>query len=258
MKHSSNNIGRTRRSRRSAKTSPNAKVQAQNFAPLQSPHSAPTPAPAQKRRHPRQGRARTPKAPVQTQNFASLQPAKRAHISKSAPHKPRLHQPAKKPHNYAFIDSQNVNRSVRAQGWNLDWKEFRRHLQMKYNVDKALLFIGFIAGNEALYDELKLAGFTVVFKPTVEIHGKDGEVTVKGNVDTDLVLHAMIEQDNYEGAVIASGDGDFHSLAKHLQTRGKLANVMVPDARRYSTLLNDFEDTLVSMSESREELKVKA
>jgi uncharacterized LabA/DUF88 family protein len=166
--------------------------------------------------------------------------------------------PKKRAHNYAFIDSQNVNRSVRAQGWNLDWKEFRRHLQMKYNVDKAMLFIGFVAGNEPLYDQLKKAGFTVVFKETVEIRGRDGEVTVKGNVDTDLVLHAMIEKDHYDGAVIASGDGDFHSLAKHLQTRGKLANVMVPDARRYSKLLNEFEDTLVAMSEAKEELKVKA
>lgn len=164
----------------------------------------------------------------------------------------------RKPHNYAFIDSQNVNRSVRAQGWKLDWKEFRRHLQMQYNVDKALLFIGFVAGNEPLYDELKRAGFTVIFKETIEIRGKDGEVTVKGNVDTDLVLHAMIEKDNYEGAVIASGDGDFHSLAKHLKTRGKLAKVMVPDARRYSHLLNDFEENLVALSEAREELKVKA
>jgi hypothetical protein len=173
--------------------------------------------------------------------------------------RPNLRVPAKpRPHNYAFIDSQNVNRSVRAQGWKLDWKEFRRHLQTQYNVDKALLFIGFVAGNEPLYDELKKAGFTVIFKPTVEIHGKDGETTVKGNVDTDLVLHAMIEQDHYDGAVIASGDGDFHSLAKHLKTRGKLANVMVPDARRYSTLLNDFEDDLVSISESKETLRRKA
>lgn len=161
-----------------------------------------------------------------------------------------------RPHNYAFIDSQNVHKGIRKQGWTLDWKEFRRHLQMQYNVDKALLFIGYVEGNDALYDELKKAGFTVIFKPTTS-HEKDGETIVKGNVDTDLVLHAMIEKDHYDGAVIASGDGDFHSLAKHLKNEGKLANVMVPSRRRYSTLLKEFDENIVAMDEMRAEVGVK-
>lgn len=162
-----------------------------------------------------------------------------------------------RPHNYAFIDSQNVHKGIQKQGWELDWKQFRRHLQMKYNVDKAMLFIGFVPGNEPLYDELRLAGFTVVLKPTVSIHDKDGNTTVKGNVDTDLVLHAMLEKDHYDGAVIASGDGDFHSLAKHLKSRGKLANVMVPSGRKYSTLLKEFDDQVVKMDEMRKEIGTK-
>jgi hypothetical protein len=30
-----------------------------------------------------------------------------------------------KPNNYAFIESQNVNLSIQAQGWRLDWMRFR-------------------------------------------------------------------------------------------------------------------------------------
>ena len=161
----------------------------------------------------------------------------------------------KRPRNYAFIDSQNVTRGLRAQGWRLDWKEFRRHLQQEFNVEKALLFIGFIPGNEPLYDELKRAGFTVIFKPTTTIE-KNGEMVTKGNVDTDLVLHAMLEHDNYDGAVIASGDGDFHSLAKHLKGEGKLANVMVPSGKRYSHLLDDFPKEIVEMDGMRSALSV--
>lgn len=170
-------------------------------------------------------------------------------------HAPKARAP--RPHNYAFIDSQNVHKGVSQQGWQIDWKQFRRHLQMRYNVDKAMLFIGFVEGNEPLYDELRLAGFTVVLKPTVAIHDKDGNTTVKGNVDTDLVLHAMLEKDHYDGAVIASGDGDFHSLAKHLKNSGKLANVMVPSRRKYSTLLKEFDDRVVPMDDMRKEIGVK-
>ncbi|RLC33594.1 hypothetical protein DRH14_04610 [Candidatus Shapirobacteria bacterium] len=50
------------------------------------------------------------------------------------------------------------------------------------------------------------AGYILVFKPTLEIK-KQGKVTVKGNVDAELVLHTMIELNNFDKAIIVSGDG---------------------------------------------------
>lgn len=41
-------------------------------------------------------------------------------------------------------------------------------------------------------------GYVLVFKPTLEL--PDG--TVKGNVDTELVLHAMIQYKNYDKAIL--------------------------------------------------------
>ena len=156
--------------------------------------------------------------------------------------------------NYAFIDSQNVNKGILKQGWKLDWKQFRQHLKQQYNVDKALLFIGFVPGNEPLYDELKRAGFSLVFKPTTS-HKEHGKTVIKGNVDTDLVLHAMLERDHYDRAVIASGDGDFHSLATQLQKEGKLAQVVVPDGKNYSRLLNDFQPKIAPLNRFRGRLE---
>jgi hypothetical protein len=172
------------------------------------------------------------------------------------PGKRRQAPQKRRPHNYAFIDSQNVNKGITAQGWKLDWKQFRSLLQTQYNVDKALLFIGFVAGNEPLYEELENAGFALVFKPTTS-HQEDGKTVIKGNVDTDLVLHALLERDHYDRAVIASGDGDFHSLAKHLQGTGKLAQVMVPDGNRYSHLLNEFQSKIAPMNRLRSRLEKK-
>ncbi|MDD4894999.1 MAG: hypothetical protein PHW54_06800 [Candidatus Omnitrophica bacterium] len=42
--------------------------------------------------------------------------------------------------NYAFIDSQNLNLSIRDQGWALDFKRFRKYLEDKYGVTKAFIF----------------------------------------------------------------------------------------------------------------------
>ncbi len=51
----------------------------------------------------------------------------------------------KKPqNNYAFIDSQNLNLSIREQGWILDFGKFRTYLKDKYGVVKAFIFIGYV------------------------------------------------------------------------------------------------------------------
>jgi uncharacterized LabA/DUF88 family protein len=138
--------------------------------------------------------------------------------------------------NYAFIDSQNLNLSVKDQGWRLDNKRFRRYLADKYGVAKAFLFLGFIATQQSFYTALQEYGYILVFKPTLEL--PDGKV--KGNVDAELVLHAMIEWDNYQKAVIVTGDGDFHCLVEHLKRKGKLGKLLIPNRHKYSALLRKF------------------
>lgn len=137
------------------------------------------------------------------------------------------------PNNYAFIDSQNLNLSIRRAGWILDFARFRVYLKEKYNVSKTFLFIGFVKENEKLYAFLKHAGYSCIFKPTLEY--KDG--TTKGNCDAELVLHTMIEFKNFERAVIVSGDGDFYCLVDYLKKQKKLEQILIPNEKCYSALL---------------------
>jgi len=144
----------------------------------------------------------------------------------------------KKLNNIAFIDSQNLNLGVRSQGWILDWRKFRQYLRNKYAVEKAYLFIGQVAGNEALYAYLQECGYILIFKPTLYrlVMGKG---VIKGNVDAELVLHAMIQYKNYHQALIITGDGDFHCLIEYLDGKDKLLKVLVP-TKHYSSLLRRF------------------
>ncbi len=70
--------------------------------------------------------------------------------------------------NFAFIDSQNLNLGIRSQGWILNFARFRVYLKDKYQVTKAFLFIGYVAGNEAKYTALQEVGYVIIFKPTLE------------------------------------------------------------------------------------------
>lgn len=135
--------------------------------------------------------------------------------------------------NYAFIDSQNLNLGVQKLGWKLDYKKFRVYLSEKYGVRKAYIFIGFVPLNQDLYDRLQEAGFQLKFKPTVP----DGEGKIKGNVDADLVLQAMIDLPHYDKAVLVSSDGDFYSLVRYLSEKNKLSTVISSDVENCSSLL---------------------
>jgi|SRR3989344_324069 len=138
-----------------------------------------------------------------------------------------------KRNNYAFVDSQNLNLAIRDQGWILDLKRFRVYLKDKYGISKAFLFLGYVEKNKKMYDFFQRVGYTCIFKPTLE--RKDGHT--KGNCDAELVLHTMIEFNNFDKALIVSGDGDFYCLTEYLIKKKKLTRVLIPNENSYSSLL---------------------
>ena len=139
----------------------------------------------------------------------------------------------KQQNNFAFIDSQNLNLGIQKLGWKLDYKKFRTYLADKYGVTKAYMFIGFVALNQSLYDNLQEAGFILKFKPTIP----DADGKLKGNIDADLVLRAVVELSDYDTAVVVSSDGDFYSLVQYLYEHKKLNVVLSPDIEHCSNLL---------------------
>ena len=148
--------------------------------------------------------------------------------------------------NYAFIDSQNLNLSIREQGWVLDFARFRVYLADKYGINKAFVFIGYLRENEPLYNSLRKDGYNLVFKPTL-LH----EGGVKGNVDAELVLHAMIEYTNYDKALIVTGDGDFYCLVEYLLKKDKFLKLMVPNKDKYSALFRPLIPHIIFMNNLR-------
>ena len=157
---------------------------------------------------------------------------------------------------YAFIDSQNLNLGIRSQGWELDFKKFRLYLKNKYHVEKAYLFIGLVPGDEQLYTSLLEMGYLLVFKPTVE-YREDGKKTYKGNVDAELVLYASAKCFNeYDKAVIVSGNGDFGCLVEYLQQNDKLLALVCPN-KRYSSLLRKYRGYINIIGNTRNKLEYK-
>ena len=156
--------------------------------------------------------------------------------------------------NYAFIDSQNLNLGIRSLGWKLDYKKFRVYLREKYKISKAYLFIGFVPANQDLYSFLQSLGYVLVFKPTLP----DKKGKVKGNVDADIVLQAMLDYKKYDKAVVITSDGDFYSLVNHLYKNKKLEIVISPYKKTCSSLLKKTaKEKIVFMGNLRKKLEYK-
>lgn len=90
--------------------------------------------------------------------------------------------------------------------------------------------------NRILYEAFRTAGFLCIFKPTIFTSNN----LLKENCDAELVLHAMIQYPYYDGAVIVTGDGDFHCLIQYLIQNHKLKKLLIPNQKRYSALLKRF------------------
>lgn len=127
---------------------------------------------------------------------------------------------------------------------------FRR----KYKVKKAYIFIGQIPGSEKLYTYLQESGYILIFKPTLEFKKGKTRIT-KGNVDAELVLHAMIEWNNYDKAIIVSGNGDFYCLIEYLNDNQKLEKIITPN-HKYSSLLRKFANKIVNVGLFKNKVKL--
>lgn len=165
---------------------------------------------------------------------------------------------------YVFIDSQNLNlgtgndifrnNKLIYKGWKLDYKKFFVFLKDKYRITKAFLFIGYIKENENLYKKLKSFGYDLVFKPTVT--DKSGKT--KGNVDAEVVLYSAAKFfNNYNKAIIVSGDGDFFCLYEYLREKDKLESIIIPNTKSASSLLKKFEKFKIKLEFENKKLEYR-
>jgi len=71
-------------------------------------------------------------------------------------------------------------------------------------------------------------------------------------------LQAMVDYQNYEKAIIVSGDGDFHCLINYLTQKDKLEKVLIPDKLSYSALLKKFAaNKLAFINDLKQKLELK-
>ncbi|MFZ2522999.1 MAG: NYN domain-containing protein [Minisyncoccia bacterium] len=80
-----------------------------------------------------------------------------------------------------------------------------------------LLLLGRHLQRVRFYQKLLEFGYRLYLKPVKMYNQDDGTTKRKANCDVDMAFHLMKERDEFERAVVLSGDGDFLPVLKYLK-----------------------------------------
>lgn len=135
-----------------------------------------------------------------------------------------------------YIDGNNLYRSAKELGFNIDYKKFRGWLRQKYNADVVYLFIGLVPERVKFYEYLQSCGYILIFKQTVSVGEK-----IKGNCDAELVLKTVSDfySKSFLKCILITGDGDFGCLVEFLKEHDSIELILSPDEKKCSFLLRN-------------------
>ena len=145
-----------------------------------------------------------------------------------------------------YIDGNNLYRSAKDLGFEIDYKLFGNWLKQKYQTTKIFLFIGFIEEKKEFYDYLQECGFTLIYKQAILF-----DKNIKGNCDAELVLKNVDDYHlkNFENCILISNDGDFGCLVEYLINKNVLHTIVSPNKNKCSILLRNKTNKILYLND---------
>lgn len=129
-----------------------------------------------------------------------------------------------------FIDGANFFYMQKETGWRVAGEKLMRYLASKGTLVDAFYYTGESSEDDDsskgyLY-MLNQVGFSLVTKPIKTITTQDGNTLKKANMDVEIVTDMLTLADNYDTAVLVSGDSDFLKALNILRAKGKVVEVI--------------------------------
>jgi len=152
-----------------------------------------------------------------------------------------------------FIDGYNLYATVKALGFDIDYKRLLLEFKSRGYLVRAFYYTAVIEDQEyssirPLIDWLDYNGYTVVTKATKEFVDQTGRRKIKGNMEIEIAVDAMEIAPHIDQMVLFSGDGNFRSLVEAVQRRGvrvvvvSTMSMVADELRRQADQFIDIED----------------
>lgn len=157
-----------------------------------------------------------------------------------------------------FIDGANVYAAARRLGWNFDHRKILEHFSASGRLYNAFYYAAVPAHpddkQKRFADALTYMGYTVRTRPLRENTDEHGDTSRRANLDIEIVTDLLTTTDQYDTAVLLTGDGDFERPVEVLRARGKRVIVAsIPEMT--STELRNAADAYVDFKDIREQVE---
>lgn len=105
------------------------------------------------------------------------------------------------------------------------------------------------------YIKLEKFGYHLVLKPVKTYEDAEGNTERKANCDVDMTFYMMREFDEYDRAVVLSGDGDFLPVLKYLKENDKEVEILARAPRTAKEIRKFAREKFLDFTYLREILK---
>lgn len=132
---------------------------------------------------------------------------------------------------YVFIDAANIFYTQRTLRWKISYEKLKAYFQeeCKDNLGKMFVYTAFDPDRpqqKKFLDMLDINGYIVRTKDVKRIRVAKGVYEWKGDFDVELAMDALDHIQEYDTAVLLSGDSDFAPIVKRMKEHKKVVIVM--------------------------------
>ena len=155
-----------------------------------------------------------------------------------------------------FVDGANMFYAQRKLGWKIDYAKVYQHFTDKKKTYNAFYYTG-IKGPKsasAFIRKLTFLGYTVRTKEVKTIHKEKNQTEEKCNLDIEITIDMFNTANNYDEAIIFSGDSDFERAIELLRSKGKKIIVVSTEGMIALELINA-ADTYIDLKNIKAELE---
>lgn len=157
-----------------------------------------------------------------------------------------------------FIDGANVYAAAKRLGWNFDHRKILEHFAAPGRLYNAFYYTAVPTPiddkQKRFTDALTYMGYTVRTRPLREATDDSGDTYRRASLDIEIVTDLLTTSDQYDTAVLLTGDGDFERPVEVLRARGKRV-VVASIAEMTSYELRNAADVYVDFKDIREHVE---
>jgi uncharacterized LabA/DUF88 family protein len=149
-----------------------------------------------------------------------------------------------------LIDGANLHHGARDLGIEIDYVKLRSYLAENVAAIESRIYLAHNPNSDGFYHYLETLSYIVKIKQII----RQGDGSVKGNVDVNLAVDMIAEGSQYKTVFLVSGDGDFLPAVKKLQQQGVKVVVVAP-LNQTNDMLRKSADKYIDIAEIQDEIK---